>query len=384
MIHRTIGVAALSVLAAAAPARADPDKLLESFEVYGSLRGHVASFDGETEIQDNASRLGVRFSREFGPRIGVLAGAEWSLNLFDSDFSFNLDSSTDTGFSSVDRTEAGDTFGTRLGYLGVDFGNGGRVTIGKQWSAYYDVSGWTDNFDVFGGEASFTYAAGTDGGVLGTGRAEKSLLYRNDIGRLQVGAQVQLDASDVSTAVSRDTYGLSLRYGMTERLSIGAAYNGTDLDDASIVGLIDDPEYLIFGVRYETERLYLAAIWADQENGDFVDVEDPMALAPVSVVFDASGVELYGFYDVTERFRLTGGLNVTDPDRLDPRVDPDYEIKYYVVGARWHFDRRTLAYFEARLDDSVDPSGESVFDVVTLGLRFDFSLKKKSGRDDPP
>jgi predicted porin len=376
---RALSVTILALLATAAPAGAEIDEVLESFEVYGSLRGHVAGFDGETEIQDNGSRLGVRFSREFGQRIGVLAGAEWSLNLFDSDFSFNLDSSTDSDFSSVDRTGAGDTFGTRLGYLGVDFGNVGRVTIGKQWSAYRDVSKWTDNFDVFGKEASFTFPAGTDGGELGTGRAEKSLLYRTDIGRLQVGAQVQLDASDVSSAVSKDTYGFSLRYGLTERLSIGAAYNDADLDDESIVvGLIDDPEYLIFGVRYETERLYLAAIWADQENGDFVDVDDPMALAPVSVAFDASGVELYGSYDVTERFRLTGGLNVTDPDRLDPLVDPDYEIKYYVVGARWHFDRRTWAYFEARLDDSVDPSGESAFDVVTLGLRFDFSLKKKA------
>ena len=383
MSFRQLGSMAL-LLVFSAPANADFDEVLEAFEFYGSLRGHVAGFDGETEIQDNGSRLGLRFSRRFGGQVELLAGAEWSLNLFDSDFTFNVDSGTDTGFAVIDRTDTGDTFATRLGYLGVDFGSGGRLTIGKQWGAYYDLSGWTDNFDVFGGEASFTFVAGTDGGTLGTGRAEKSLLYRNDFGKLKIGAQVQLAASDDATAVDPGQ-GLSLRYGVTERLSLGAAYNGAQVDSSmsgQVVGLTDDPKYLVFGVRYETERLQLAAIWAEQENGDFVDVVDPMTMAPVSIVYDASGLEVYGSFDLTERFRLTGGLNVTDPDRIDPRVDPDFQIKYYVVGARWFFDRRTFAYFEARLDDSIDPAGQAGVDVVTLGLRFDFSLRKQSAATD--
>ena len=55
------------------------------------------------------------------------------------------------------------------------------------------------------------------------------------------------------------------------------------------------------------QRLQLAATWAEQENGDFVNVDDPMAMEPLSIVYDASGLEVYGSFDLTERFRLTGG-----------------------------------------------------------------------------
>ena len=172
------GSVVILVVATATPASAGLADLAESFELYGSLRGHVASYGGESEIQDNSSRVGAHFSREVSSRLRVLAGVELSVNLFDSDFSFNVESSTDTGFGTINRTHASDVFGTRLGYVGVDLARGGRVTIGKQWSTYYDVSAWTDEFDVFGGEGGFTYSPpGTDGGTLGTGRAEKARLH---------------------------------------------------------------------------------------------------------------------------------------------------------------------------------------------------------------
>ena len=217
------------VVGTAIPASADLEDLVESFELYGSFRGHGAGYGGELEIQDNSSRVGARFSREVSSRLRVLAGVELSVNLFDSDFSFNVEASTDTGFGTIDRTDAGDVFGTRLGYVGVDLARGGRLTIGKQWSTYYDVSAWTDEFDVFGGEGGFTYTPpGTDGGTLGTGRAEKALLYRNDVGKLQFGAQVQLSESDDDVAADSPR-GLSLRYRLTKHLSVGAAYNGASL-----------------------------------------------------------------------------------------------------------------------------------------------------------
>jgi hypothetical protein len=50
-LRRALSVAILAILATAGPARADLDELLESFEVYGSLRGHVAA----TSIGGNAT-----------------------------------------------------------------------------------------------------------------------------------------------------------------------------------------------------------------------------------------------------------------------------------------------------------------------------------------
>lgn len=62
----------------------------------------------------------------------------------------------------------------RLAFVGFE-GPQGRVSFGKQWSTYYDVAVFTDQAPFFGGSASGTYNAGTDGGVSGTGRANQAL-----------------------------------------------------------------------------------------------------------------------------------------------------------------------------------------------------------------
>jgi predicted porin len=374
-------ILSLVFLAAVTPGfAADVDEILEAFELYGSLRGHVAGFDGEQEVQDNSSRVGVDFSREFGEKLTVVAGAEFSLNLFDSDFQFNLDAGTDTGFVTVSREEAGQVFGTRLGRLGLDLGRWGRVTIGKQWSVYSDVSRYTDTFDVFGKEASGTYRGGTDGGALGTGRADNAIIYRNRFGKLRLGAQTQPrgDANDGVT----DGYGASLQAVLSKRWTVGGAFNRSRVDNALFPitrGLTDDPSHWVAGVRYDNDSLHVALTYSKQENGDFVTVEDPATMSEVSIVFDAEGIEASGVFELTERVHVTGGFNHLRPERLDPLLDPGFERKTYIAGARYMFDDRTYAYFEARLDDSTTATGAARSDVVTLGLRYDFTIKKKSG-----
>ena len=55
-------------------------------------------------------------------------------------------------------------FLARLGFVGVNFGPLGKVAIGKQYAVHYDVAGYTtDRFNVFGGQGTFAYMAGTDG-----------------------------------------------------------------------------------------------------------------------------------------------------------------------------------------------------------------------------
>lgn len=90
-----------------------------------------------------------------------------------------------------ERFQDTDDITTRLGQAGL-VGDWGSVQIGKQWSVYYDVTQWTDLFWAVGGNASGTYNAGTDGGISGTGRAEKAVSTRFRYHGLRLGAQTQM------------------------------------------------------------------------------------------------------------------------------------------------------------------------------------------------
>jgi hypothetical protein len=76
---------------------------------------------------------------------------------------FNVDGSLSGGFLHVESAQTQQVFGNRLGYLGVDLGKFGVITIGKQWSVYRDITSYSDRFNVFGARASATFIGGTDG-----------------------------------------------------------------------------------------------------------------------------------------------------------------------------------------------------------------------------
>ena len=124
-------------------------------------------------------------------------------------------------------------FGARLGYVGVDFGYGGRVTIGKQWGVHTDVTMYTtDQFNVFGSEGSATYTAGTDGGFLGTGRADAAVSYHNSILKvLDVGAQVQFRTTENDNVI--DGAGLSAQFTVLPGTRIGATYTKSYIAETS-------------------------------------------------------------------------------------------------------------------------------------------------------
>ena len=74
---------------------------------------------------------------------------------------------------------------------------------------HYDVTSYTtDRFNVFGGQGTHTYVAGTDGGPSGTGFADRVVNYRNTLFKiLDVGVQGQFRA----LAMTSDGRGRRLR-----------------------------------------------------------------------------------------------------------------------------------------------------------------------------
>ena len=353
------------------------DGFLRKFEPYGRFQGHVAVFDDEAEIQDNVSWLGLKF--ETGDRFKLFARFELGTNLIGNVDKFRAGARTDSGLLTLEELENPDVFGARLGYLGVDFGAAGRVTMGKDWGMHYSIAGYTtDRWNAFGGQASLAYPGYGDGGISGTGRADQVINYRVTVTKIvELGAQAQFANSQNDEFV--DGYGASVQLTVLPGLKLGGAYTQTEIADPTegeIIGVAGDAEYKILGAKYSSDILDVGVVWATQKNGDARYIFEPGVQDPeqIPVVFDGSGVEIY-LKGKFGRWSLIGGYIDYDPDTEGTPLDPDFRTKYFIIGADWQITDGTGVYTEFRIDDSVGAEGQESSSVGVLGLKYKFSWK---------
>src|SRR6185369_17001239 len=253
-------------------------------------------------------------------------------------------------------------FAARLGFLGVDFGPFGRLSFGKQNSTHYDITGYTtDRFNVFGGQSTTTYVAGTDGGQSGTGRADQTILYHLKLSKIfDFGAQGQLRSADTPQAFNG--FGFSLQAAVLPGLKIGGAYNKTYFNPqfTQLVFNGGGTEYWTFGAKGDWRNLEWGAVWARQNHGDIVFVPDPAGgPEPVAAGFSANGIEIYSRLKFG-KFAAVLGFEHYKPRDLSPLINPDFKTRYGILGAEWYFSKSGYAFLEARLGDSVDPLGIDV------------------------
>lgn len=349
--------------------------------LYGSFRGHFAAYDKEIEIQENASRMGFEIIAK-RKSIRYFAGLEMQVNMFRSATSFNLSASTTGGYLEADRNQNRQLLTSRLGYLGADLGKWGSFVLGKQRSIYYDITSYTDRFNVFGGGASATYTAGTDGGYTGTGRADQAFTYRNRTGRFSYGAQFQF----LNTNNNRWLDGISfnLEAELLENLKLGVVFNQTFLNPSLIVsgeflGLKGNPEYFAAGLSYLSGRWEFGGLFSMQKNGDATlgKIIDPVnGNSNVTVVYNAIGTELYVKHHWKKASILAGG-NYYQPDAEiftltgDRPLDPAFKRRYLLLGAEYRPVRFGKLYSEVRIASGTTAVGLKEASVFTVGLRFD-------------
>ena len=327
-----------------------------AFQPYGSLRTIISiPANGAAEVQDNASRVGINFTT-FGP-IKVIGTTEWGVNLVQSETTFNAGATTSSGFGVVQQSTQ-PVFGARLGFFGVDFGKFGRLTFGKQLSTHYDITSYTtDRFNVFGGQSTATYVAGTDGGQSGTGRADQTILYHLKFAKIfDFGAQGQLRTADTSQAFNG--FGFSLQAKVLPGLKIGGAYNKTYFDqrlrDTVLNGGTD---YWAFGGKGDWRNLEWGAVYVRENNGDLAFIPDPTGgPETIAVGFSANGVEMYSRLKFG-KFAAVAGFEDYIPFDLSPLINPNFKTRYAILGAEWHISPSGYAYFESRLGDTTDAQG---------------------------
>jgi predicted porin len=197
------------------------------------------------------------------------------MNLVESETTCNAGATTSQGFGVITQATQ-PVFGARLGFLGVDFGSFGRLSFGKQNSTHYDVTDYTtDRFNVFGGQSTATYVAGTDGGQSGTGRADQTILFHLKFAKIfDFGAQGQLRTAATSQAFNG--FGFSLQATVLPGLEIGGAYNKTCFNSqfTKVVFNGGGTDHWALGAKGVWRNLEWGAVWVRQSNGDIAFVPD--------------------------------------------------------------------------------------------------------------
>ncbi len=140
--------------------------------------------------------------------------------------------------------ERSDLFSNRLGYIGLTHTRWGQLRIGKQWSAVNDVIGINDNIFLHDPDASPVYQI-RDGGLHGTGRLDKGIVYRTELGQWSFGAQYGTEQSaslpgyaggqpNTQQATRDWNYGVAASYRFNNGWRAGAAYTETQFSADSL------------------------------------------------------------------------------------------------------------------------------------------------------
>lgn len=266
--------------------------------------------DGVWDVVNNSSRLGVKGSEDLGNGLSAIYQYEFG----------------------VDTTEGGNLNSTRPRVLGLK-GGFGTVSIGNQWSPYYNVAGITD---VFNSGKSFT-------NYLGPFRTSNSLIYTSpSISGLSGQALIQMDG--VAGEDSADEWQLNLKYE-NGPFTAGAAYRNVETTDVDgwTVGLGYSGGNLSVGLTVE-------------------QVDD--------VADDYYGVVSYAF-----------GANIIRAAYGQVQVDAtDEDINHYALGFQHNLSKRSRLWveyigfngddFELDEPSTISFSGDS--DAISIGMRHDF------------
>ena len=136
--------------------------------IYGKLN-YMAYYNEDT------SGNGVWKSGNNASRIGLTIEEAGDINAFGKiEVGVNVDD------------DSNNTFTSRLAYLGVDGGDLGKLSVGRQNSVFTAVTGATDVFNVYGSNADQNQGD----------RLSNTLVISNSIGLASISTLIQMDGTD--------------------------------------------------------------------------------------------------------------------------------------------------------------------------------------------
>ncbi|WP_051227254.1 porin [Oceanospirillum beijerinckii] len=277
-----------------------------NYDLYGSLRVVAENPDeGDLNIGDNSSRVGIKASTELNGGITGIARLEFKA-----------------------KTDSGDVGDGRLAYIGAT-GGFGTVTAGRQWTPQYLwTSGKVDILDV-GSNPTHSYDW--------AGRQGNTLAYITpDMGGFQAAAVLVARNSGVDTGDDADAYNLAAHYsaggfsvavaslmyqGSVDEnyTSVAASYTMGDLyvaAEATDNGIDDENTFEVAG-SYAMGDVKLLANFVSFEDGEQVAVEAQYKLGAQSRV----AATIVTADDDAEAAKAAGKTGSSDSVALSWRVD---------------------------------------------------------------
>ena len=201
MNKKLIAMAVASAVAAPVVASAD-------VTVYGRINNAISIRDSgatnNTDISNVSSRFGIRASADLGNGLTATGRYEFA--------------------TRTDR-ELDNVADLRIGTVGLS-GGFGSVTVGNQWSAFYDTVG--THIDP-------TYSLGYvlySSVVAGPYRSSNTIKYSNSFGPVYLEADVRLnesgESSDVAERISGDGFGIGISVSATDNLTFAVALDSEE------------------------------------------------------------------------------------------------------------------------------------------------------------
>ncbi len=235
MNKKLIAVAVASAVALPVVSAAD-------VTVFGRVNNAITIKDSggnsNTDVSTIGSRFGIKASSDVGN--GLTASAKYEFaTVTDKEESSGKERKPDGTVLEGGHIGQGDAIADiRIATVGLS-GGFGSVTVGNQWSAFYDTVG-TD--------IDPTYSLGWHlySSVVGAPyRASNTIKYSNSFGPIYLEADVRIndgdEDGDVAEKINGNGYGIGVRIAATDNLTFAAA--------------MDSEEDEMMGMTYDTDRL---------------------------------------------------------------------------------------------------------------------------------
>jgi len=374
-------ILALAVAAAlAAPLAAQADTIL-----YGSARVSVdynedegtdlLDGDGNWDVVNNASRLGVQGSEDLGGGLSAIYQYEFG----------------------VDATEGGNFNGNRPKFVGLR-GSFGQLTIGTQQTPYYEVVGINDTFNTSLSFGPTVWLGGFSNGFNANfdneGRAE---------------SQGSMERVSNSVYYSTPDFG---GFSASALLVMGSSFNlgGSTFSINEKDGYSDGVDQWNIALKYSNGPFFAGVTYVSLE-GSVVGITEGASFVPVldldrdqwgvglgyqsgpfsvGLIYEQGDLNQWGLFEPL----LTGGLNDLDDQwsasvtgaytfgnntiralygQMDTGLPGSDAIQNWALGYQYNLSKRTLVWVEYVGRDAKDDTlfyGDA--DGISIGTRVDF------------
>lgn len=338
---------ALAVASTSASAAMLVETEQSSLELGGYLQAqtHVNTDTGNTATDSGASRLFLSGTHNLTDDVQAFGIVEYGLNFTNDDSN-------------------ADDFSQRLGNVGIRSKRFGQLTVGKQYSTFYDVAGYTDTSYQY--KDAVTGAFGTivsDRG--GFGRGSDIIQYKknfafNENNSLDFGIQTtQQDdknlGSDTSSLALDNAYGASLVFN-TGNLKLGAAYQTVEAEGSMIQSGDDQIAAAVVGAFYNSEKFTIGANYTEGKNNQ----QDSLGM-----LNDSNGYEIMAHYRIVPTVKVYGGYN-----HLDVDSSVNYHVDYATLGLTKGFGDQFRVYLESRIDTGTSRASASYGNEIALGMHY--------------